>query len=277
MIIACYAGVGKSTFAKMFDNSVDLVSMPYSWILPKENEKAEYEEIKAAPYLIRHPHFYTNYLLAILEANKKYEYVLIPTIEQILRRLENEFHMPFIVVYPSIELKEQYKQRYIDRGNTQNFLEVFIEQWDDRIHALMEYDTNKSIVLSDGEYLTNVKEKIDNIIQAYSSDNQEHLSLAINRVQQELKELGKFGWLYFSYRKRKLFVKYDVTNTNDREIIFKFGKLSHEKYIPITLSLNHEIGEEFITMYKAMGKDVETIEDVALLQNLMNVIENNLV
>lgn len=102
--------------------------MPYSLILPDGNEKEEDENAKAAPYLIRHPHFYTNYLLTILEVNKKYECVLISTIEPILKRLENEFHIPFIVVYPSIELKEQYEQSYIDRGNTQNFLDVFIEQ-----------------------------------------------------------------------------------------------------------------------------------------------------
>ena len=118
---------------------------------------------------------------------------------------------------------------------------------------------------------------LHNMIENYSLNNQEYLSLAINCVQQELNDLGRFGQFYFSYYKRKIFIKYDVTNYIDREIIFKFGKLCHEKYIPISMSLNQEMGIEFITMYKAMGKDVETIEDLVLPKILMNEIEYNLV
>lgn len=34
MIIACYAGVGKSTFGKQYpDETLDLYSMPFKWIL----------------------------------------------------------------------------------------------------------------------------------------------------------------------------------------------------------------------------------------------------
>lgn len=39
MIIAAYAGAGKSTFAARFENAVDVVSMPRSCILPPKNRK----------------------------------------------------------------------------------------------------------------------------------------------------------------------------------------------------------------------------------------------
>ena len=39
MIIAGYAGVGKSTFAERYAaESIDLVSMPYKFILPKKQQ-----------------------------------------------------------------------------------------------------------------------------------------------------------------------------------------------------------------------------------------------
>lgn len=51
MIIACYDGVGKSTFASMYPKeTLDLCSMPYKWILPeKDGNKGEFEHVKAAP------------------------------------------------------------------------------------------------------------------------------------------------------------------------------------------------------------------------------------
>ena len=69
MVIACYAGVGKSTFASMYpEETLDLFSMPYKWILPeKDGEKGEFEHVKAAPYLLLNPAFPENYLAAVLD------------------------------------------------------------------------------------------------------------------------------------------------------------------------------------------------------------------
>ena len=69
MIIACYAGVGKSIFASMYPKDTpDLYSMPYKWILPEIHEKkGEFENVKASPYLLLNPAFPKNYLAAVLE------------------------------------------------------------------------------------------------------------------------------------------------------------------------------------------------------------------
>jgi hypothetical protein len=47
MIIACYAGVGKSIFASMYPKDTpDLYSMPYKWILPEiHGKKGEFENV----------------------------------------------------------------------------------------------------------------------------------------------------------------------------------------------------------------------------------------
>lgn len=50
----------------------------------------------------------------------------------------------------------------------------------------MNFDCNKSIALLDGEYLTDVKDKIYCMIQKFSLENQIDTSSAISSVKQEL-------------------------------------------------------------------------------------------
>lgn len=42
MIIAGFAGTGKSTFAARIENAIDLTSIPFSRILPTDECKKEY-------------------------------------------------------------------------------------------------------------------------------------------------------------------------------------------------------------------------------------------
>lgn len=86
MIIAAYAGAGKSAFARQVEEAVDLPSMPYSRVLPPEKgTKRECEAEKAAPYLLSNPQYPYNYLLEILKAEREYEYVLIPTAIRVIQ------------------------------------------------------------------------------------------------------------------------------------------------------------------------------------------------
>ncbi|MCL2639072.1 MAG: hypothetical protein FWD48_11975 [Oscillospiraceae bacterium] len=48
LIIAAHAGTGKTTFTKMHPHeAIDLVCMPYKYILPEEHDKSESESCKA--------------------------------------------------------------------------------------------------------------------------------------------------------------------------------------------------------------------------------------
>ena len=119
MLIACYAGAGKSTFAKRNPLvSIDLHSMSYRWILL---DRQEGEEVKAAQYLLPHPAYPENYIAAILEAEARYEYVLLPSSIDVLNRLHTEYGIPYLLCYPGIECREEYRPRYTARGNSENF------------------------------------------------------------------------------------------------------------------------------------------------------------
>lgn len=163
-IIACYAGIGKTYFSKTVESAIDLVSMPYSWILPPSTSSEEHEAEKAAPWLLTNPLFPDNYIHAILDALRKYDYVLIPPVASVLRALEHEYELPYLLIYPHISLKEEYRQRYIFRGNGPEFLDIFIGQWDERIHLLESNSYGTHIVLNTGEYLSLIREKVDEAI-----------------------------------------------------------------------------------------------------------------
>lgn len=176
MIIACYAGVGKSTFASMYPkDALDLYSMPYKWILSeKDGKKGEFENVKAAPYLLLNPAFPESYMEAVLEKESQYRYVLIPTIPSVLRMLREDCGIPYILCYPQISLMAEYEERYRKRGNNEDFMDIFIGQWDSRISALMEDDYGWHIRLGKGQFLSDVKKQIDERIE-WKSDNCENM------------------------------------------------------------------------------------------------------
>lgn len=164
MIIACYAGVGKSTFASMYpEETLDLFSMPYKWILPeKDGKEGEFENVKAVPYLLLNPAFPESYLRVVLEKEAQYRYVLIPTIPSVLRMLREDCGIPYILCYPQISLRAEYEKRYRQRGNSDSIMDIFIEQWDERISSLME-DTYGKFALGKDFYESGNQDKVCHI------------------------------------------------------------------------------------------------------------------
>lgn len=73
---------------------------------------------------------------------------VIPSIGYVLRELEAQ-EIPFLLVYPHSGLKEVYRRRYIDCGNTQEFLNVFIRGWDYWMEELRSYGGTHLELLED--------------------------------------------------------------------------------------------------------------------------------
>lgn len=84
------------------------------------------------------------------------KYIVIPTIDIIMDFLDRD-HIPYTIVVPDINLKYEYESRYKKRGNNQEFLDVFVGQWNVRITELNERAPEK-IVLKSNQYLSDVLE-----------------------------------------------------------------------------------------------------------------------
>lgn len=234
MIIACYAGVGKSTFASMYpEETLDLFSMPYKWILPeKDGKEGEFENVKAAPYLLLNPAFPESYLRVVLEKELQYRYVLIPTIPSVLRMLREDCGIPYILCYPQISLRAEYEERYRQRGNSDSFMDIFIGQWDERISSLMEDTYGKHVRLGKGQYLSDVKAGIDEIIASGGNRGEDvekrEKKLAELRDYVEIVTRNSCLWILM-YGKPDYYFPLDMRDSDNRNWVFALGKDFYER------------------------------------------------
>jgi hypothetical protein len=66
----------------------------------------------------------------------------------------------FTLVYPSRDIKDEYIQRYIDRGNDDKFVELLKKNWETWMDELeIQSDCNK-VELKNGEYLSDIITKL---------------------------------------------------------------------------------------------------------------------
>lgn len=91
---------------------------------------------------------------------REYDYVLIPTSMHVVRRLREKYGRKVVLCYPADELREEYKERFIARGNSEDFLDLFIEMWDHFLGPVREYRDAVHIVMGAGEHLTDLKERL---------------------------------------------------------------------------------------------------------------------
>ena len=64
--------------------------------------------------------------------------------------------LPYILCYPQRSEKEAYRNRFAARGNTDNFIDVFIGKWNWFLDALENDQHSKHIVLGPNQFLSDV-------------------------------------------------------------------------------------------------------------------------
>ena len=166
MIIAGFSGIGKTTLATLYPQSVvDFVCMPYKY---KVDDNEVFTKASKASFDYEFIFGWeVNYVKAIKENMSNNKILLIPSDFRVLSLLENE-DIQYILCYPKREAKEIYHKRYIERGNTQYFIDIFIGRWDDFLdnlendsygrHIILEPDQSLSDDINANELLTGIKE-----------------------------------------------------------------------------------------------------------------------
>jgi hypothetical protein len=158
IIVATFAGVGKTTFARLYPSVVtDFVCMPFKYYLPEQEGEVD-EACKASLDNEMRPDWPYNYVSAIkemMEFGAAGEILLIPSDARVLRLLREE-NIHYTLCYPAREAKEAYRQRYIERGNTEEFLSVFIGGWDRFMDSLEADPSLYRRVMEPHQYLSDV-------------------------------------------------------------------------------------------------------------------------
>lgn len=142
-VISGFPAVGKSYLYSISDSVLDSDSSLFSWI----------EEG------VRHPGFPTNYIQHIKNNLGKVDYILVSS-HDIVRDALKENKINYTLVYPSIDLKEEYIQRYRDRGNDQKFISFIELNWDKFISDIEKETYPKLIKLQKRQYLKDIMNNI---------------------------------------------------------------------------------------------------------------------
>lgn len=230
MIIAAYAAAGKSTFAQRVEGAVDLSIMPRSWFLPPpDKSKGAHESEKGAPYFIRDPRYPDNYILDILRAEGEYPYVLIPTNAWIIRRLREEYGRQMILCYPTKEQKEIYRARFLGRGNSEDFLDIFIDGWENFLEPFWAGEVpGISLPLGSGEFLLDARDRID---QAGREIAREPVPPeVIEKLAEDLAgRRGDFALYLLWDREHLAYHIRDVEDPEERTFLYHVGRRFHER------------------------------------------------
>lgn len=99
--------------------------------------------------------FPQNYIEHIKSNIGRVDIILVSSHKEVRDALVNE-GISFTLVYPIKDIKDQYIQRYIDRGNDGKFVDLLKQNWDNWTDELENQRGCKKIELESGQYLSNV-------------------------------------------------------------------------------------------------------------------------
>lgn len=149
IIIASFAGTGKTYLSKKYKNVIDLEPAPYKWIF--EDMKNTFSENVKGKAKVVNPEWPMNYVNKILEELNNYDIVLIGLNRESRDMLE-KMGYKYYLCFPDKEKKEEYLQRFIKRGNPPEFIEKQSYYFDNELPLL--YNEKMEKMLLDGnEYL----------------------------------------------------------------------------------------------------------------------------
>lgn len=148
IVISGFPGIGKSHFFRIMKNSdkkvLDSDSSLFSWI-----EKG-----------VRNPDFPNNYMKHIKENLGKADIILVSS-HDIVRDALVKNNIPFTLVYPSREIKEEFINRYKQRGSDENFIKLLDKNWDNFIDGCENQKGCNHVTLKEGEYLSDIIENLE--------------------------------------------------------------------------------------------------------------------
>lgn len=149
IIIAGFAGIGKTTLAKKYKNVIDLESSLYKY----DNSGLENIPVEARKGTVRKENkdWPLNYINEIQKQVEKYDIVLVWIHPPVLD-IYDKYNIKYTLCYPEKDAIEYYRQRYIQRGNNQEYISKVVDTYEVRKKEFDERDVPK-IILKGNETL----------------------------------------------------------------------------------------------------------------------------
>ena len=140
-VISGFPGIGKSHLFKN-DSGLkvsDSDSSNFSW----ESEG------------VRHPDWPGNYMDHIKSLIGKMDVILVSS-HDVVRDAMQEAGIEYCLVFPDKSIKDEYIDRYVQRGNNEKFVELLGQNWEGWIDGLENDKAPNKHRLKEGDYLSDV-------------------------------------------------------------------------------------------------------------------------
>lgn len=129
LVICAFPGSGKSVFYQTFSTYeghkngkriLDSDSSEFSWIKDENGNKTNQ----------RNPEFPLNYIKHI-KANLNTQDIIFVSSHELVRRALHDANIPYINIYPrdNITNMKEWRNRFIQRGNSQSFIDIVMTNW----------------------------------------------------------------------------------------------------------------------------------------------------
>ena len=145
IVIAGFAGIGKTYLGKKYKNVLDLDSAPYKYMVENidERKKGKNKEIS--------PEWPMNYVEKIIEEANNYDIVLI-NLNKEARKILEEIGFKYYLCFPNKNQKEKYLNRFITRGNPKEFVELQSYYFENEL-PLLYHESMEKMILDGDEYI----------------------------------------------------------------------------------------------------------------------------
>lgn len=156
-VIVGFNGSGKSLAGKRFHNVLDLESGYFQFDVNPELLYVEIENQKFDMSRLQSENYLQDYIKTILDAIQHFDYVCVAQNELLILSLVFLQDIEVILVCSKKSNKDEYLKRYVDRQNTEEFVEWMSENYDvfiDRLKSIANDFNLKFITLKENQYLS---------------------------------------------------------------------------------------------------------------------------
>lgn len=99
------------------ENSITIDSYRYSWLINEHGVK------------VRNPDFPSNYINVIKDCIGKVNVIFVSSHGEVRDALRNN-NIPYIYIRPNIDMRDKFVERYIDKGESDSFIEFMYDNWE---------------------------------------------------------------------------------------------------------------------------------------------------
>lgn len=144
-VIAAFPGTGKTHYFQNHSNCLDSDSSDYSWIKDLEGKNTKE----------RNPDFPNNYIKHIEDNLEKVEFIFVSS-HDVVRDALVASGIEFTFIYPNIDLKDEYLERFKQRGSPEGFINLLDKNWNDWIDTCKFQSNCKHIELESNQFISDV-------------------------------------------------------------------------------------------------------------------------